>query len=169
MLTIIYLDTTEYFKSLTYATTSNVLSSDIIVPVNWATYPLAVSTFSSDNVQTMDLDANVVPEISFEQIGSQGLTVGTIKYSSFVGEITIVGIAELYGELNSTSFSYKRGQSWKTLYTKQNQCIFKKIADDTLGISFIVDGVEVAVAQGTQPNNSIGDVTKLTRGTCDWV
>ena len=168
MMTIIYLDTTEYFKSLTYATTSNVLSNNI-VPVKSATYPLAISTFSSDNVQTMDLDANVVPEISFEQIDSQGLTVGTIKYSSFVGEITVVGIAGLYGELNSTSFRYKQGQSWKTLYTKQNQCIFKKIADDTLGISFIVDGAEVAVAQGTQPNNSIGDVTKLTRGTCTWV
>jgi len=163
MLTIIRLDTTEYYKSLTYATTSKAPSNDI-VPANWATYPLAVSTFSSANVQTLNLEIEVVPEISFEQNDHQCVTVGTVKYSSFVGEITVVGTANLSGKLNSTSFKCK---SWKSLYAKQNQCIFKKTANDTLGISFIVNGAEVAVAQGT--HSGMGDVAKLTRGTCDWV
>jgi hypothetical protein len=154
------LDTTEYYKSLTYATTLKAPAHSV---VNWGRYPLAISTFSNPNFSTLKLDTTITPEISLKT--TRDCTVGTIKHSAFFGEITALGVIR---ELScSPTFKYNDSNSWKYLYAKENQCVFTKKGNKTLEISFIVDGMQAAVAQVSTESDDIGDVT-LTRGSCVW-
>src|ERR1700720_714461 len=114
------LDTTEYYKSLTYATT---LKAPAHAVVNWGIHPLDTSTFSNANFSTLELDATCSPEISLEK--ARDCTIGTIKHSCFFGEITVLGVV---GKLNRCpTFQFNASESWRILYKKENQCVCTKV------------------------------------------
>lgn len=97
-------------------------------------------------------------------------TVGTIKHSIFFGEITALGvIGDGKVKLSQRpTFKYSDTDSWKYLYGKESQCVFKKNDNDkkTLDITFYVDGVQAATAQ-VSGSGDLGNVD-LTRGSCIW-
>jgi len=152
--------TTEYYKSLTYATT---LKAPAHAVVNWGIHPLDTSTFSNANFSTLELDATCSPEISLEK--ARDCTIGTIKHSCFFGEITVLGVV---GKLNRCpTFQFNASESWRILYKKENQCVCTKVNNETLKISFMVDGKQVAIAHVSTESGGIGDVTLMT-GSCVW-
>ena len=157
------LDTQEYYKSLTYASTGSPVKASF---KTWSIYPFDIS---SDVVITSSLDTNVSKpvEVSLETYLEK--TVGTIKCGNCFGEITalegVLGTLDLNRE---QSFSYRDDESWKYLYSKENQCLLSRDESDrsTWKIQFVVD--KVCVATAFVPTNSIINNPGPLRGICVW-
>lgn len=154
------LDTSEYYRSLTYATTLKAPFN----PVPLSGPRLAISSFYNVNVIQPSSMSNVsTAEISLEM--NEDRIVGTIKYDCFVGEITALGVI---GKLDRNAEFHYNAESWKELYSaKATQCLFTKHDSQTLQIGFIVDRVQVACARVSTEGYDIDDVLP-TRGSCYW-
>jgi len=157
--------TTEYYKSLTYATTQHPPKS---AALSWGRYPLAVSSLHPANISSkkVSFDDTFTPGIVLQNV--RDCVVGTIEHNVYHGDITAVG--NIKALTHNASFHYcgTNAASLKALYSKENQCIFSLVDRKTLEISFFVDGVRWARARVSPANDEeIGNFT-LTRGTCFW-
>ena len=152
-----YLDTTEYYKSLTYATTDT-QSSDASVRT-WSIHPLNIS---EDIVikKTLSYDDEPSGEVLFQTKGEY--IMGTIKINNFLGEITALGALENVEK--NINFMHNKAESWKCLYSNQNQCRFRRYSDMKIIMDFVVDQVCVAMVYITVQSG----YTLPTRGSCVW-
>ena len=159
------LDTTEYYKSLTYATTQHAPKSAIM---SWGRYPLAVSTHHPANTvsKAVPFHDQFTPGIVLQNV--RDCVVGSIQHNVYHGEITAVGKIKTLDHNASFHYCGSDAVSLKALYSKENQVTFSLADKKTLELSFFVDGVKWAWARVSAANEEeIGDFT-LTRGTCFW-
>jgi len=151
--------TSEYYKSLTYATTGKPPPNSVALSGPW---PATSGFYNAKEIQILSTNVSTC-EISLE--ANKGHIVGTIKYDCFVGEITALG---LIGKLDRKVEFYYNAESWKDFYSaKPTQCLFTQKDSQTLEIGFIVDRVQVACARVPTAECGIGDVLP-TRGSCYW-
>jgi hypothetical protein len=156
--------TTAYYASLTYATTNGPPTDPV---PTLARYPLAVSTTSTTGLYIQENYKTVGVDITLETDASGECIVGILKFRHFVADITALGTIP---KLNrDPTFSYNSSLSWKSLYSKKNDCAFSIISNNSgLKIYFVVDGVcqawaEVYVADFSKKIDALP-----TRGSCIW-
>ena len=173
-----FIDTDEYYKSLTYASTGHPAKAfKTLSNIN----PLNISSDVAITVtRSLDINVSAPVEVLLETYLDYKpiVTVGTIKCGNCFGEITVLGGGSsesgvIIGTLDlnrKPSFSYRDEESWKYLYstTKRSQCLFTRDESDrsTWKIQFVVD--QVCVATAFVPTISIIDNPGPLKGSCVW-
>ncbi|GJJ06945.1 hypothetical protein Clacol_001141 [Clathrus columnatus] len=155
--------TTEYYKSMTYATTHR---SPAHLVTAWGTLPLPKTTLSSSEVENKPFWNHQTTANSFTLENRGGYVVGWIQYGSLIGQITALG--NVQASLISTKiFNFDTTEG---LFTRENQCVFVKEAKAQLGLYFVVAGTVVGYASVVTRDNQAHGVSDgtLTRGQCIW-
>ncbi|KAG2006845.1 hypothetical protein CC2G_014588 [Coprinopsis cinerea AmutBmut pab1-1] len=152
--------TTEYYKSLVFATTGK---PPVSATLARAPHSPSLSTYNTTQV-TAKLEPetrNALPgaEVTFEP-GHGGFVVGKVRYGHFLGEIVALGTLSEVSQ-NPQFFC----DSMEALYGKENHAVFSVKDGKTLEVRFIVDDQEVAVARASTSE----DIDQVpTRGVCRW-
>ncbi|KAG5985822.1 hypothetical protein E4U52_000903, partial [Claviceps spartinae] len=159
--------TTEYYKSLVFATTGKPPRKAILAR---PTHSTGLSTYNMARVKdTLDTDTLKLltgAEVSFEPAHG-GFVVGKIRYKHFLGEITALGSLPEVSE-NPQFFC----SSLEALYGKETHAVFSVKDGKTVEVRFVVDDREVAVARasacqdvGEAPIRGVGNWTFYDDGT----
>ena len=154
-----FVDTTEYYKSLTYATTGKPPVHTIRA---FGRYPCTIwpDRTSSPSLDKIDLKPQSSATLTLHS--NEGCIFGTIKVGRFVGEIAALGT--IHGAINHDP--YFCCTSWEELYTAENQCVFEKVSPNLMAIYFLVDGAVVAYCKVSTEGGDVGD--DITSGGCVW-
>ncbi|GJJ06943.1 hypothetical protein Clacol_001139 [Clathrus columnatus] len=155
--------TTEYYKSMTYATTHR---SSVHLVTPWGTLPLPKTTISGSDVENKPFWDHQTTADSFILENRGDYVVGWIQYGSLIGEITAFGNVQA-SLVNAKIFNF---DSTERLFTHENQCVFVKEAKAQLGLYFVVAGTVVGYASVVTKDSQAHGVSDgtLKRGQCIW-
>lgn len=158
-------DTSEYYKSLTFATTSRGPRS--LVRTQRSVRPLTVfaNRLDSYSISLVGVQLHDQEGVQIALESNEDTVDGTIKAGRFIGELTALG--SFHGVLDGEpTFACS---SWRKLFSAENQCVFQKQDGGKLAIYFIIDDEVVAHATVTgDADDAELDAANIVRGSCTW-